>query len=49
MKEGDPHDPDVVEPGPHPPNAERHGIWRILLISTAAAVILMLIIYFIAF
>lgn len=48
MKEGKPHDPDVVEPGPHPPNAERHGIWRIALISFFAAVVIMAIIYFVA-
>lgn len=36
---GRPHDPRIVEPGPTPPNGERHGIWRILLASSVLAVI----------
>ena len=36
---GKPHDPRIVAPGDHPPNGERHGIWRVLLASMILAVI----------
>lgn len=39
MKTGKPHDPEIVEPGPTPPNAERHGVWRILTKSMIFLVI----------
>jgi len=38
-KTGQPHDPEIVEPGPTPPNAERHGVWRILAVSLTLAIV----------
>jgi hypothetical protein len=47
MKRYQPQDPRATEPGDHPINAERHGVWRIALISTSAAVAIMAVIWLI--
>ena len=46
-KSGQSQDSAVVEPGPTPPNAERHGIWRILTKSLVLAVIALGVIGFV--
>ena len=44
---GQSQDTAIEEPGPTPPNAERHGIWRILTKSMVLAVVALGIIGFV--
>ncbi|MEM7508062.1 MAG: hypothetical protein AAF415_15105 [Pseudomonadota bacterium] len=40
MSDQDPRYTDTsTEPGPHPPNAERHGVWKILARSSGLTVV----------
>lgn len=41
MKRYEPHSPEATAPGDHPPNAERHGNWRIAMISAGLAIVAM--------